>query len=105
MSTFEQVEMVSEAPPSTSGAPRLLRRIARRPVAVGAIVVIVTIYGLGNLAPLIAPYGFQDADLEHIREAFVAQLLGMYHRRIAYPQSKVVELESRRAASGGGDGA
>jgi putative nucleotidyltransferase with HDIG domain len=44
-------------------------------------------------------------DLEHIREAFVAQLLGMYHRRIAYPQSKVVELESRRAASGGGDGA
>jgi putative nucleotidyltransferase with HDIG domain len=44
-------------------------------------------------------------DLERIREAFVAQLLGMYHRRIAYPQSKVVELESRRTASGGGDGA
>jgi cyclic-di-AMP phosphodiesterase PgpH len=39
-------------------------------------------------------------DLERIREAFVAQLLGMYHQRIAYPQSKVVELESRRAASG-----
>ncbi len=35
-------------------------------------------------------------DLEHIREAFVAQLLGMYHTRIAYPESKVVELESRR---------
>ena len=44
-------------------------------------------------------------DLEHIREAFVAQLLGMYHRRIAYPQNKIVELESRRTASGGGDGA
>ncbi|MGD0861429.1 MAG: HDIG domain-containing metalloprotein [Candidatus Limnocylindrales bacterium] len=35
-------------------------------------------------------------DLENIREAFVRQLLGMYHQRIAYPQSKVVELESRR---------
>ena len=42
-------------------------------------------------------------DLEKIREAFVGQLLGMYHTRIAYPQNKVVELESRRAASGGGD--
>ena len=40
-------------------------------------------------------------DLERIREAFVAQLLGMYHQRIAYPQSKVVELEARRAAAGG----
>ncbi len=35
-------------------------------------------------------------DLESIHEAFVGQLLGMYHQRIAYPQSKVVELESRR---------
>ncbi len=41
-------------------------------------------------------------DLELIREAFVGQLLGMYHTRIAYPQSEVVDLESRRAASGGG---
>ena len=41
-------------------------------------------------------------DLDRIREAFVAQLLGMYHRRIEYPQNKIVELESRRAASGGG---
>jgi hypothetical protein len=41
-------------------------------------------------------------DLEKIREAFVAQLLGMYHTRIAYPQNTVVELESRRAAAGGG---
>ena len=41
-------------------------------------------------------------DLERIREAFVQQLLGMYHSRIAYPQSEVVDLESRRAAGGGG---
>jgi hypothetical protein len=41
-------------------------------------------------------------DLERIREAFVQQLLGMYHTRIAYPQSEVVDLESRRAAGGGG---
>ena len=40
-------------------------------------------------------------DLERIREAFVGQLLGMYHTRIAYPQNTVVELESRRAAGGG----
>ncbi|HKG55787.1 MAG TPA: HDIG domain-containing protein [Candidatus Limnocylindrales bacterium] len=40
-------------------------------------------------------------DIERIREAFVGQLLGMYHTRIAYPQNKVVELESRRASGGG----
>ena len=43
-------------------------------------------------------------DVERIREAFVAQLLGMYHQRIAYPQSKIVELEARRAVAGGGSG-
>jgi len=43
-------------------------------------------------------------DLERIREAFVGQLLGMYHTRVAYPQNTIVELESRRAASGGGGG-
>jgi putative nucleotidyltransferase with HDIG domain len=41
-------------------------------------------------------------DLDLIREAFIAQLLGMYHRRIEYPQNKVVELESRRISSGRG---
>ncbi len=41
-------------------------------------------------------------DLERIREAFISQLLGMYHQRIAYPQSKIVELEARRIAAGGG---
>ena len=40
-------------------------------------------------------------DIEQIRAAFVAQLLGMYHQRIAYPQSKIVELESRRVSGGG----
>lgn len=40
-------------------------------------------------------------DLDRIKAAFVKQLLGMYHRRIAYPQNKIVELESRRAAGGG----
>jgi putative nucleotidyltransferase with HDIG domain len=43
-------------------------------------------------------------DIEKIREAFVGQLLGMYHQRIAYPQNKVVELESRRG-TGTGTGA
>jgi putative nucleotidyltransferase with HDIG domain len=40
-------------------------------------------------------------DVEKIKEAFVQQLLGMYHQRIAYPQNKVVELESRRAGGSG----
>jgi hypothetical protein len=44
------------------------------------------------------------SDIERIRTAFVAQLLGMYHQRIAYPQSKIVEIESRRASGGGGGG-
>jgi membrane-associated HD superfamily phosphohydrolase len=44
-------------------------------------------------------------DLERIREAFVEQLLGMYHTRVAYPQSAVVELESRRTAGRGGGSA
>jgi putative nucleotidyltransferase with HDIG domain len=41
-------------------------------------------------------------DISTAQEAFVQQLLGMYHQRVAYPQSKVVEIESRRAAGGGG---
>jgi hypothetical protein len=40
-------------------------------------------------------------DVERVREAFVAQLLGAYHQRIAYPQNKVVELEARRGAGTG----
>ncbi len=41
-------------------------------------------------------------DIERIREAFISQLLGMYHQRIAYPENKVVELEARRNAVGPG---
>ncbi len=41
-------------------------------------------------------------DLERIRGALVAQLMGVYHRRIEYPQNKIVELEARRVASGPG---
>ena len=44
-------------------------------------------------------------DVERIKEAFVQQLLGMYHQRIAYPQNKVVELESRRGTGTAGPGA
>jgi putative nucleotidyltransferase with HDIG domain len=40
-------------------------------------------------------------DLDKIRNAFVAQLLGMYHQRVEYPQNRIVEIESRRAAGGG----
>jgi len=36
-------------------------------------------------------------DLDRTRESFIEQLLAMYHRRIAYPTNKIVELESRRA--------
>ena len=41
-------------------------------------------------------------NLDTIKDAFVEQLLGMYHQRVAYPQSKIVELETRRAAAAGG---
>jgi membrane-associated HD superfamily phosphohydrolase len=40
-------------------------------------------------------------DVERVKAAFIDQLLGMYHQRVAYPQNKVVELEARRAAVGG----
>jgi putative nucleotidyltransferase with HDIG domain len=43
-------------------------------------------------------------DVEKVKEAFVQQLLGMYHQRIAYPQNKIVEIESRRG-TGTGTGA
>ncbi len=59
------------------------------------------------IAERVADHQFDECDLtlrdiERIREAFVEQLLGMYHQRVAYPQNKVVELESRRVS--GGDG-
>ena len=41
-------------------------------------------------------------DIEQVREAFVAQLLGMYHQRIAYPENRIVELEARRESVAAG---
>ena len=41
---------------------RVLRRLARKRLALVGLVVIVTIYLAGILAPLIAPYGFADTD-------------------------------------------
>ncbi len=42
---------------------RLARRLLRRPLAVAAIAVIVTVYTAGFLAPWIAPYSFSKTDL------------------------------------------
>jgi ABC-type dipeptide/oligopeptide/nickel transport system permease subunit len=51
------------------GAPsrgaRFLRRLARRPVAIIAILVILTIYLAGILAPVLPIDGFNDTDFEH----------------------------------------
>jgi len=44
---------------------RLGRRLLRRPLALAAIAVIVVVYGLGILAPWIAPYGFGETDLHN----------------------------------------
>ncbi|MEX0683967.1 MAG: ABC transporter permease [Dehalococcoidia bacterium] len=52
----------------TARRVRVLRRIARRPVAVIAIAVIVVIYGAGLLAPIVAPSGFNESDLLHRNE-------------------------------------
>jgi putative nucleotidyltransferase with HDIG domain len=35
-------------------------------------------------------------DLEQIQESFISQLQAMYHQRIAYPESRNVELEAKR---------
>jgi ABC-type dipeptide/oligopeptide/nickel transport system permease subunit len=62
----------AEAMPAFEGADiahatsfRLLRRLARRPVAVAAITIIVVIYGAGILAPFVAPYDFNKADFDN----------------------------------------
>src|SRR5207249_3551758 len=44
---------------------RFFRRLARRPVAVAAIVIILVVYTAGVLAPVVAPYHFDDADLHN----------------------------------------
>jgi ABC-type dipeptide/oligopeptide/nickel transport system permease subunit len=71
VSTFEAAGQIAVQRPVSGGA-RLLRRLSRRPVAVAAIAVIVIIYGAGILAPLIAPHGFNEADLLHRSEGVSA---------------------------------
>jgi ABC-type dipeptide/oligopeptide/nickel transport system permease subunit len=44
---------------------RFFRRLLRRPVAVTAILVILTIYTAGILAPVLAPYDFDKTDLHN----------------------------------------
>lgn len=67
MSAFETTgQMALEMP--ASGRVRLFRRLLRRPVAVVAILVIVVIYGAGLLAPIAAPYGFDETNLRHRNE-------------------------------------
>jgi ABC-type dipeptide/oligopeptide/nickel transport system permease subunit len=44
---------------------RFLRRLLKRPVAVAALCVIITVYTVGILAPLIAPHGFMETDLRN----------------------------------------
>lgn len=64
--SFADVTQVSlEEMTAPSGMSRTVRRILRRPVAVAAIVVIVTVYSVGILAPWIAPYSFSKTDLEN----------------------------------------
>jgi ABC-type dipeptide/oligopeptide/nickel transport system permease subunit len=44
---------------------RVLRRLLRRPVAVAAIAIIITVYAAGILAPWIAPFDFDKTDLRN----------------------------------------
>ncbi len=65
MSFADASPVAIEAAPPPSQNYRVLRRLLRRPVAVVAIAVIVTIYGAGILAPWVAPYGFNEADFDN----------------------------------------
>jgi len=44
---------------------RLMRRLLRRPLAVVALCIIITIYSAGILAPWVAPHGFRETDLRN----------------------------------------
>ncbi len=57
---LEQVERSA-----SGGSLRLVRRLLRRPVAVLALLVILTVYLAGILAPWAAPHGFTEADFHH----------------------------------------
>lgn len=59
-------QALEQPQPRPAGSFRALRRLARRPVAVIAIAIIVIIYGAGILAPWIAPHGFNEADFQHL---------------------------------------
>ena len=55
---------LSEASPRSRGYIYLSwRRFLRKKLAVGCLVLIVIMYGSGILAPLVAPYGYDDQDL------------------------------------------
>ena len=63
--SFADVSAVTLEPaPRSAGTLRTLRRVAQRPLAVIAIAVIVTVYGVGILAPWIAPYSFSKTDFD-----------------------------------------
>ncbi|WP_242908103.1 dipeptide/oligopeptide/nickel ABC transporter permease/ATP-binding protein [Actinomadura terrae] len=49
-----------------TGRPGLARRLLRRPLAAGALLYLVTVVVLAVFAPLLAPYGPQEADLTRV---------------------------------------
>lgn len=56
---------LEEAPALRPRRLRFLRRLLRRPVAVAGLVVILTVYLAGILAPWVAPYGFNETDFRN----------------------------------------
>ncbi|MFQ5471717.1 MAG: ABC transporter permease [Dehalococcoidia bacterium] len=65
--TFAQTspEVLDQTTVAPGASFRLARRLAKRPVAVVAIVIIVIIYGAGLFAPIVSPYGFNKTDFEN----------------------------------------
>lgn len=64
MSYAETRPAIEETEIAPAASFRILRRLARRPVAVVAVIIILTVYGAGILAPWVAPYGFNKTDFE-----------------------------------------
>lgn len=56
---------LEEAPALRPGRLRFLRRLLRRPMAVAALVIILSVYLAGILAPWVAPYGFNETDFRN----------------------------------------
>lgn len=77
---------------------RLLRRLLRRPIAVAALCVILTIYLAGIFAPWVAPHGFDEIDLKNsfagpgLQHPFGTDRLGrdLFSRAIWSAQTTVV---------------